>query len=67
MQQAATCDLLLCIGSSLTVKPSGNVPILALKNNAILNIINIQQTPFDEAATIKINGFCDDVMSRLMS
>lgn len=66
-QQAASCDFLLCIGSSLTVRPSGNVPVLALKNKAKLSIVNIQETPFDSMSDLKINGFCDEVMEQLMS
>jgi NAD-dependent SIR2 family protein deacetylase len=62
-EQAAQCDLLVCIGSSLTVRPSANVPVLALKNNSKLCIINIQETPFDPAAELKINGFCDPVIA----
>ena len=67
LDQAARCDLLLCVGSSLTVKPSANVPIIALKNNSDVCIINIQQTPFDEVAQLKINGFCDSVFKQLMN
>lgn len=49
------------------MRPSGNVPVLALKNKAKLSIVNIQETPFDPFSDLKINGFCDEVMEQLMN
>jgi len=31
-----------------------------------LVIVNIQKTPYDKDAAVVINGFCDDVMEKLM-
>ena len=51
--EAGKADFCLCIGSSLTVKPSMNIPILVAQKGQ-LSIINIQQTPLDENS-LKIN------------
>jgi len=61
--QAHEADLCICIGSSLTVKPSSLVPIQSLKKDppGKLCIVNLQETPLDSYASLKINYFCDDV------
>jgi NAD-dependent SIR2 family protein deacetylase len=52
------------MGSSLTVTPAANVP-KEVSNNGRLIIINLQSTPLDKYAYMKINGMCDDVMKKL--
>jgi len=45
-------DLTLVLGSSLTVQPAASLPLLTIKNNNKLVIINNQATPYDHFATL---------------
>ncbi len=53
-EHAAKCDLMLVIGSSLSVQPASNFPRKAKKNRAKLIIINIDATPQDDLADIRV-------------
>jgi NAD-dependent SIR2 family protein deacetylase len=55
-------DLILTLGSSLLVKPACLLPIRAKKNGSKLVIVNLQPTPFDSIADLRINGKVDDVI-----
>jgi NAD-dependent SIR2 family protein deacetylase len=52
------------MGSSLTVTPAADVPKQVGKKGKLI-IVNLQSTPLDKYAFMKINGLCDDVMKRL--
>jgi NAD-dependent deacetylase len=51
---AATCDLLLAIGSSLVVWPAAGIPVLAKRSGARLVIINRDGTDFDHLADLVV-------------
>ena len=54
--------VLICLGTSLRIKPVGDLPELAEK----YVIVNLQVTPHDEKAALVIRAPVDDVMSELM-
>lgn len=59
-------DLCLAMGSSLTVTPAADVPeTVGDRDGADLVVVNLQSTPLDSCATLRINAKCDDVMVRL--
>ena len=50
--------------TSLTVTPAAHVPRDLSKKRKLV-IINLQSTPYDKIAHLRINGMCEDVMKRL--
>ena len=52
------------MGSSLTVTPAADIPA-DVGRKGMLIIVNLQATPLDKVAYMRINGMCDDVMRRL--
>jgi NAD-dependent SIR2 family protein deacetylase len=59
-------DLCLAMGSSLTVTPAANMPKTTSKRGGKLVIVNLQKTPLDKFAALKIHAFCDTVIQMLM-
>ncbi|HET7015281.1 MAG TPA: Sir2 family NAD-dependent protein deacetylase [Streptosporangiaceae bacterium] len=51
VRAAADCDLMLAIGSTLTVEPAASLCGVAADNGAWLVIVNRDPTPYDELAT----------------
>lgn len=47
-------DLFISIGSSLQVSPANTLPNIAIKNKAILIIINLMETPYDRDANLVV-------------
>jgi mono-ADP-ribosyltransferase sirtuin 6 len=65
-KHSAKADAIICLGTSLRVQPANSLPLLPLKNGGKLVIVNLQQTPKDKKATLKIHAKCDQVMRDLM-
>uniref|UniRef100_A0A6B2L5T5 protein acetyllysine N-acetyltransferase n=1 Tax=Arcella intermedia TaxID=1963864 RepID=A0A6B2L5T5_9EUKA len=66
-ENASTCDLAVCWGSSLTVSPACNLPKQTLKlKGGKLVIINLQPTPLDQKCHLKIHAKTDRVMELLL-
>ncbi|MBO7482913.1 MAG: NAD-dependent deacetylase [Kiritimatiellae bacterium] len=51
---AARADLMLVLGTSLTVFPAAGLPRLTLHNGGRLVIVNAQPTPLDEYALVRL-------------
>jgi NAD-dependent deacetylase len=62
---AAGCDLLLAIGSTLTVEPAASLCGIAAGAGASLVIINRDPTPYDPVATAVIRDPIGQAVPRL--
>ncbi len=58
----ARADLIIAIGSSLEVYPVAGLPALVLEGGGDLVLVTQGQTPYDDAATAKLDG---DVVDEL--
>jgi NAD-dependent protein deacetylase/lipoamidase len=61
-QLALEADLMVCIGSSLTVHPAAGLPQLTLRSGGSLAIVTESPTPLDDQAAVKLSG---DVVAEL--
>ncbi|XP_072261176.1 NAD-dependent protein deacylase sirtuin-6 isoform X2 [Pyxicephalus adspersus] len=59
-------DLAITLGTSLQIKPSGNLPLLTKRKGGKLVIVNLQPTKHDRYADLRIHGYVDEVMTQLM-
>lgn len=61
-------DVFLVLGSSLTVTPANEIPeIPGRKRAAFLAICNLQKTPLDGLADLRVFSKSDDLMTRVMA
>jgi len=63
---AYKADLCIVLGSSLTVSPACHLPKIVAENGGKLVICNLQGTPLDNNASIRIYSKCDDLMNYTM-
>jgi len=61
-EECEQADLVIVLGSSLRITPAGSLPTLARK----FAIVNFQQTPYDQVATLKLHADVDYVMDELL-
>ncbi|KAJ3297382.1 hypothetical protein HK104_000553 [Borealophlyctis nickersoniae] len=68
ISHAYAADLCLVLGSSLTVSPANTIPeIVATKSPpGKLCIVNLQRTPYDHLAHLRVWANTDDFMGRVM-
>ncbi|KAM7143160.1 NAD-dependent protein deacylase sirtuin-6 isoform 3-T3 [Molossus nigricans] len=59
-------DLSVTLGTSLQIRPSGNLPLATKRRGGRLVIVNLQPTKHDRQADLRIHGYVDEVMTRLM-
>jgi NAD-dependent deacetylase len=63
---AETCDLLLAVGSTLTVYPAAGMVPIAKESGAALIIVNAEPTPFDPVADAVLRGSISEILPALL-
>jgi NAD-dependent deacetylase len=64
---AASCDLMLALGSSLVVHPAAALPEAAAGAGAKLILVNRDETPLDHLATVLIHRPLEDVVPGMLA
>lgn len=65
-QAAATCDLLLAIGSTLTVVPAAYAVPIAAQNGARIVIVNGEDTAYDHVADAVLRGPIGEIVPAIV-
>jgi NAD-dependent deacetylase len=63
---AETCDLLLAVGSTLSVYPAAGMVPIAKEAGAALIIVNAEPTPFDPIADAVLRGSISELLPALV-
>ncbi len=63
---AASCDLMLAVGSTLAVFPVARVVPIAKTSGARVIIVNGSPTEMDDLADVVVNGSISDVLPRIL-
>jgi len=66
-QAAASCELFLAVGTSLTVTPVAYLPGQALRRGARLVILNAQETPYDDLASAVLRDQIGQALPAIVS
>ncbi len=66
-RSAASCDLFMAVGTSLTVYPVARLPDLALTAGARLVILNAEATEYDGRAHAVLRGRVGEILPRLVA
>uniref|UniRef100_A0A8C9HIZ8 protein acetyllysine N-acetyltransferase n=1 Tax=Piliocolobus tephrosceles TaxID=591936 RepID=A0A8C9HIZ8_9PRIM len=66
LRACRNADLSITLGTSLQIRPSGNLPLATKRRGGRLVIVNLQPTKHDRHADLRIHGYVDEVMTRLM-
>ena len=64
---AALADVFLAVGTSLGVYPAAALPELALRNGALLVVLNGEETPFDPRAEFVLRDRLGEVLPDLVA
>ena len=54
--EAERCDLVLALGSTLSVQPAASIPLAARRRGVAYVVINRGPTDHDEMATLRLEG-----------
>ena len=66
LDAAATCDLLLCVGSTLSVGPVNQMVPAAARAGAPVVILNAEPTEMDRYATVLLRGAIGEILPALV-
>jgi NAD-dependent deacetylase len=66
-EAAETCDLMLAVGSSLSVQPAAGLVGLAAQTGAPVIICNASETPYDAMASVILRDPLADVLPALVA
>ncbi len=64
---ATRADLMLCVGSSLEVFPVAGLPDLTLASGGKLAIVTQGPTPYDDAASARLDGDVVEELSAVLA
>jgi NAD-dependent deacetylase len=64
-EEATACDLLIILGSSLTVTPACDLPYTAMSRGARVIILNRMKTHLDEQADLSIHGDLETILPKI--
>ena len=62
-KQCEQADLAICLGTSLRIEPAGSLPTFAKQ----FVIVNLQETPYDDEATLIVRAPVDEVMNQVLT
>lgn len=57
------CDVAIVLGTSMNVQPAASLPYKTVQTGGKLFIVNLQRTPYDKSATLKIYAKTDEFMT----
>ena len=64
--EAANCDLMIAVGSSLVVYPAATIPLLGKQSGAKFVILNNESTEMDQFADLVINASISDTFDAIL-
>jgi NAD-dependent deacetylase len=64
---AASCDVLVAVGSTLAVHPAAGLVPLAHESGAEVVIVNAEPTPYDRLASAVVRGSISEVLPELVA
>jgi NAD-dependent deacetylase len=67
VEAAASCDLLLVVGTSGLVYPAAELPQVAARMGAAVVQVNPQPTPLDEVARVNLHGPAAEILPGLVA
>ncbi|CAH0725022.1 unnamed protein product, partial [Brenthis ino] len=63
---SSIADLSICLGTTLQIIPSGNLPLETVKYGGKLVICNLQPTKHDNKADLVLNYYVDEILEKVM-